>query len=223
MKNKYAKRSRISEARTREVVRYFSRRPDGPSGGGPERPEPQHREPPLPRPAGTHPACLRSPTPPVRDRRDRRKPLRGAAGQGPARTRRLRQDHRLRHLRASGPSLHRDRPGLLEARAPEHHPRPGGPARRHQLRWLAGYNGLVDLGYGHFRVDHSRDEFTRGAVHVNGIEGFWGMAKARLTKFKGLPRHTFHLHLKETEWRYNHRHADKYQTLLQYLRQKPLS
>ena len=61
------------------------------------------------------------------------------------------------------------------------------------------YDGLVDLGYGHFRVDHSRDEFTRGTVHINGIEGFWGLAKVRLTKFKGLPGHTFHLHLKETE------------------------
>ena len=63
-----------------------------------------------------------------------------------------------------------------------------------------GYNGLVDLGYGHFRVDHSRDEFTEGTVHINGIEGFWGLAKVRLAKFKGLPQHTFHLHLKETEW-----------------------
>ena len=86
-----------------------------------------------------------------------------------------------------------------------------------------GYDGLVDLGYGHFRVDHSSDEFTKGAVHINGIEGFWGLAKVRLAKFKGLPRHTFHLHLKETEWRYNNRHADKYQTLLKYLRQNPLS
>ena len=86
-----------------------------------------------------------------------------------------------------------------------------------------GYDGLVDLGYGYFRVDHSRDEFTRGTVHINGIEGFWGLAKVRLTKFKGLPAHTFHLHLKETEWRYNHRHADMYRTLLQYLRQNPLS
>ena len=60
-----------------------------------------------------------------------------------------------------------------------------------------GYNGLVDLGYGHFRVDHSRDEFARGSVHINGIEGFWGMAKVRLAKFKGVPKHTFHLHLKE--------------------------
>ncbi len=86
-----------------------------------------------------------------------------------------------------------------------------------------GYNGLVDLGYGHFRVEHSKDEFANGTVHINGIEGFWGLAKVRLAKFKGLPRHTFHLHLKETEWRYNHRHADKYKTLLRYLRENPLS
>ena len=86
-----------------------------------------------------------------------------------------------------------------------------------------GYNGLVDLGYGHFRVDHSKDEFARGRVHINGIEGFWGMAKVRLSKFKGLPRHTFHLHLKETEWRYNHRASDKAKLLLRYLRETPLS
>ena len=86
-----------------------------------------------------------------------------------------------------------------------------------------GYDGLVDFGYGHFRVDHSSDEFTKGAVHINGIEGFWDLAKVRLAMFKGLPRHTFHLHLKETEWRYNNRHADKYQTSLRYLRQNPLS
>ena len=49
-----------------------------------------------------------------------------------------------------------------------------------------GYNGLVDLGYGHFQVNHSRDEFTRGAVHVNGIKGFRGLAKVCQSKFKGL-------------------------------------
>ncbi len=77
-----------------------------------------------------------------------------------------------------------------------------------------GYNGLVDLGYGHLRVDHSKDEFARGRVHINGIEGFWGMAKVRLTKFKGLPKHTFHLHLKQTEWRDNHRASNKTRLLL---------
>ena len=53
-------------------------------------------------------------------------------------------------------------------------------------------------------VDHSRDEFASGAVHG----GFRGLAMVRLAKFKGLPRRIFHLHIKETEWRYNH--ADRY-------------
>jgi len=81
-----------------------------------------------------------------------------------------------------------------------------------------GYNGLVDLGYGHFRIDHSKDEFSRGSVHINGIEEFWGFAKVRLAKFKGIPDSTFHLHLKETEWRFNNRHSDKYKNLLSTLR-----
>ena len=87
----------------------------------------------------------------------------------------------------------------------------------------SGYNGLVDIGYGHYRVDHSRDEFVNGPTHINGIEGFWGLAKVRLAKFKGVPKHTFHLHLKETEWRYNHRLEDKYKTLLRYLRENPIN
>ena len=86
-----------------------------------------------------------------------------------------------------------------------------------------GYNGLVDIGYGHYRVDHSRDEFVNGPTHINGIEGFWGWAKVRLAKFKGVPKQTFHLHLKETEWRYNHRLEDKYKTLLRYLRENPIN
>jgi transposase len=64
---------------------------------------------------------------------------------------------------------------------------------------------------------------SRGRAHINGIEGFWGLAKVRLAKFKGLPKQTFHLHLKETEWRYNHRSADKPKLLLSYLRENPLS
>jgi len=85
-----------------------------------------------------------------------------------------------------------------------------------------GYNGLVDLSYGHFRVDHAKDEFARGSVHINGIEGFWGTAKVRLAKFKGVPKHTFHLHLKETEWCFNHRGSKKVRILLRYLRENPL-
>jgi transposase-like protein len=86
-----------------------------------------------------------------------------------------------------------------------------------------GYNGLVDIGYGHFRVDHSNDEFARGHTHINGIEGFWGLAKVRLAKFKGVPKSTFHLHLKETEWRYNMRHENMIRLLLKICRNNPLS
>ena len=86
-----------------------------------------------------------------------------------------------------------------------------------------GYNGLVDLGYGRFRVDRSKDEFAGGAVRIDGTEGFRGAAKVRLAKFKGLPEHTFHLHLKETGWRFNRRASNKTRPLLRYLRENPVT
>ena len=78
-----------------------------------------------------------------------------------------------------------------------------------------GYDGLVDVGFDrHFRVCHGRDDFVLGASRINGIESFWSFAKARLQPFKGVPKHTFALHLKEPEFRSNHRHADRCQLLL---------
>lgn len=87
-----------------------------------------------------------------------------------------------------------------------------------------GYNGLVDVGYGkHLRVDHGKDEFVRGRAHVNGIEGFWGYAKTRLVRFRGINKRTFYLHLKECEFRFNHRDQNLYQLLLKILRKHPLN
>lgn len=92
----------------------------------------------------------------------------------------------------------------------------------HSDNWR-GYNGLVDLGYKrHYRLDHGKNEFVRGNSHINGIEGFWGYAKTRLTKFKGMHKNTFYLHLKETEFRYNYRNDDLYKLLLNNLRNNPL-
>ena len=92
----------------------------------------------------------------------------------------------------------------------------------HTDKWR-GYDGLVDVGYAkHYRVDHSQDEFARGTVHINGIEGFWGVAKTRLAKFRGLSKSTFYLHLKETEFRYNYRNQNLYQLLLKIIRESPL-
>ena len=92
----------------------------------------------------------------------------------------------------------------------------------HTDRWR-GYDGLVDVGFDkHFRVNHGQNEFARGNAHVNGIESFWSYAKRRLVQFNGVPRHTFYLHLKETEFRFNHRHTDLYKALLSLLNKHPL-
>ena len=86
-----------------------------------------------------------------------------------------------------------------------------------------GYNGLVDLGYKkHYRVHHGTDEFAKGKCHINGIESFWSYAKRRLTKFHGVPQSTFYLHLKECEFRFNFRDQDIYAMLLKMIRNDPL-
>jgi transposase-like protein len=72
-----------------------------------------------------------------------------------------------------------------------------------------GYNGLVDIGYQkHFRVNHGENEFANERSHINGIESFWGYAKTRLARFRGLKRDKFLWHLKECEFRFNHRGQD---------------
>ena len=92
----------------------------------------------------------------------------------------------------------------------------------HSDRWK-GYDGLVDLGYKkHKRVTHSKDEFVRGTVHINGIESFWGTVKTRLSKRRGIPKRLLYYHLKECEWRFNHRHENIYKLLLQVLKDYPL-
>jgi len=86
-----------------------------------------------------------------------------------------------------------------------------------------GYDGLVDVGYAkHFRVNHGDDQFATDQSHINGIESFWSFSKRRLQKFNGVPAQTFSLHLKECEWRFNHRHGNLYLELLRLLRLHPL-
>ena len=61
------------------------------------------------------------------------------------------------------------------------------------------YDSLVLNGYKHYRVFHSKNEFARGKSHVNGIESFWSYAKRHMSKFNGVPKEKFILHLKESE------------------------
>lgn len=88
---------------------------------------------------------------------------------------------------------------------------------------LKSYDGLVDVGYDkHFRIDHGNNEFARGHNHINDIEGFWGVAKTRLAKFRGMSKNTFYLHLKECEFRYNYRNQNLYLNILKIVRTRPL-
>ena len=92
----------------------------------------------------------------------------------------------------------------------------------HSDGW-SGYDGLVDVGYKkHFRVKHRENQFAERSNHINGIEAFWSSAKRRLSKFNGLHHHTFFLHLKECEFRFNHRNKNLYAVLLKLLRENPL-
>ncbi|MEW6545032.1 MAG: IS1595 family transposase [Nitrospirota bacterium] len=103
----------------------------------------------------------------------------------------------------------------------------GKVARRsiiHSDGWR-GYDGLVDVGYRkHHRVHHADNVFALGSgIHINGIESFWGTAKTRLAKRRGIRPHLFYLHLKECEFRFNYRHGNLYNKLLEMLRQDPLN
>lgn len=92
----------------------------------------------------------------------------------------------------------------------------------HSDKWR-GYDGLVDVGFEkHFRVDHGKGEFVCGSSHINGIEGFWGFSKTRLAKYRGVPKSHFYLYLKECEFRFNYRTEDMYHLLLKIVRNHPL-
>jgi transposase len=91
----------------------------------------------------------------------------------------------------------------------------------HTDGWKA-YDGLILGGYKHYRVYHSHDEFVRGKSHVNGIESFWSFAKRRLAQFNGITSKNFAIHLAECQFRFNSRNQNIYAILLKSLRKNPL-
>lgn len=85
-----------------------------------------------------------------------------------------------------------------------------------------GYNGLADAGRGkHLRIDHRRNEFARGSTHVNGIEGFGGFSKTRLSGFRGMRKAAFYLRFKECEFRLNYPSQNLYKILIKMIKNQP--
>ena len=77
------------------------------------------------------------------------------------------------------------------------------------------YDVLDVSDFHHVRINHSQ-LFAEDRNHINGIENFWNQAKRHLRRYNGIPKHHFHLYLKECEWRFNYRPTAN---LLKVLRQ----
>ena len=73
---------------------------------------------------------------------------------------------------------------------------------------LASYNLLPKLGYVHGRVNHSEDEFVRGEVHTNTIDGFWSLVKRSIdgVHHSVSPKH-LQSYLNSYAFRYNRRRS----------------
>lgn len=83
------------------------------------------------------------------------------------------------------------------------------------------FHGVVDLGQ--YRLYNLGGNHGENGKQLDDVDGFWGLTKHRLAKFKGLNRNTAYLHLKECEFRYNYRSEDLYQVLLNLLKTYPLN
>ena len=121
-------------------------------------------------------------------------------------------------------SIYRDRCRCLQSHTASHYSRQSGSQQHHPHRRLARLRRVGCFGFGQALSGQSRQQRIRQGLqtHVNGIESFWSHAKHRLAQFHGERRDKFALHLKETEFRFNHRHLDLYKTLLELLRNEPL-
>lgn len=81
-------------------------------------------------------------------------------------------------------------------------------------KWRS-FSKLASDGYQHRTINHSEEYITREGWHINGIEAFWSFAKRRLGQFNGIARTTLPLHIKECEFRYNHK--EDFETALKRL------
>jgi len=86
---------------------------------------------------------------------------------------------------------------------------------------LLKYHAIADFdSWKLYRIDPGN--IVNGKNHVDDISVFWGSAKSRLLKFRGLNKNTLYLHVKECEFRYNFRNADINSLLLNIIYKVPL-
>ncbi|NPV05344.1 MAG: IS1595 family transposase [Syntrophaceae bacterium] len=103
---------------------------------------------------------------------------------------------------------------VLEGDGPSGHG--GGPADILRPDAWRGYGGLGD-------ETDAKDGHRGADGRADGIRSFRRYARRRLAKFRGVPGSTFYLHLKECEFRFNCRNRSMYLVVLKLLRENPLS
>lgn len=86
------------------------------------------------------------------------------------------------------------------------------------------YDGIVDLnGRWHYRLSTVSTQMQNVSEPLGSIEDFLGFARKRLITINLNGADHFNLLLKECEYRFNNRNDNLYQLLLKRFREKPLS
>jgi len=93
-------------------------------------------------------------------------------------------------------------------------------AEKHNLE---SYHAIIDFNnLKLYRINNGVPKLISLKARVDDVELFWSMLKARLVKFRGLNGNTLYLHVKETEFRFNHRNQDIFDLLVNVFHHRPL-
>ncbi len=89
-------------------------------------------------------------------------------------------------------------------------------------RWHE-YQAVVDYENGRYLRTSQDNDNSESIRDLKSCDLFWGFVKGRLMKFNGISKSTLYFHLKECEFRFNHRNENLYKLLLKIIRQNPLN
>jgi transposase-like protein len=82
----------------------------------------------------------------------------------------------------------------------------GGWAKNIYTDQAPAYGDLADFDTKHETVDHSKEEWVRGDVHTNSIEGVWSLFKRSVIgSYHQVSAKHLDAYLDEFEWRFNNR------------------
>ena len=82
----------------------------------------------------------------------------------------------------------------------------GGWAEKIYTDQHKAYGNLTDFDTTHDTVDHSKEEWVRGDVHTNSVEGVWSLFKRSIVgSYHQISAKHLDAYLDEFEWRFNNR------------------